>query len=65
MLWKLLRQKSLNRTEKSFLNQNFVNKSKGAQEAHEAIRPMSRHTVNIDRDQARCMTIWKELWLLK
>jgi DNA topoisomerase-1 len=28
---------------------------KGAQEAHEAIRPtdMSRHTVNIDRDQAR------------
>jgi DNA topoisomerase-1 len=32
----------------------FVNKSKG-QEAHEAIRPtdMSRHTVNIDRDQAR------------
>jgi DNA topoisomerase-1 len=36
---------------KSFLNPNFVNKSKGAQEAHEAIRPtdMSRHTVNIDR----------------
>ena len=33
----------------------FVNKSKGAQEAHEAIRPtdMSRHTVDIDRDQAR------------
>jgi DNA topoisomerase-1 len=32
----------------------FVNKSKGAQEAHEAIRPtdMSRHTVDIDRDQA-------------
>jgi DNA topoisomerase-1 len=31
----------------------FVNKSKGAQEAHEAIRPtdMSRHTVDIDRDQ--------------
>jgi DNA topoisomerase-1 len=51
----LLRQKLLNRTEKSFLNPNFVNKSKGAQEAHEAIRPtdMSRHTVNIDRDQAR------------
>jgi DNA topoisomerase-1 len=55
MLWKLLRQKLLNRTEKSFQTPNFVNKSKGAQEAHEAIRPtdMSRHTVNIDRDQAR------------
>ena len=40
----------------------FVNKSKGAQEAHEAIRPtdMSRHTVNIDRDQARLYDlIWK------
>ena len=34
----------------------------GAQEAHEAIRPtdMSRHTVNIDRDQARLYDlIWK------
>ncbi len=33
----------------------FTNKSKGAQEAHEAIRPtdMSLHTVNIDRDQAK------------
>lgn len=33
----------------------FTNKSKGAQEAHEAIRPtdMSRHSVDIDRDQAR------------
>jgi DNA topoisomerase-1 len=41
---------------------NFVTKSKGAQEAHEAIRPtdMSRHTVNIDRDQARLYDlIWK------
>src|SRR5436190_5593540 len=41
---------------------NFVNKSKGAQEAHEAIRPtdMTRHTVNIDRDQARLYDlIWK------
>nr|WP_315150320.1 type I DNA topoisomerase [uncultured Flavobacterium sp.] len=41
---------------------NFVNKSKGAQEAHEAIRPtdMSRHTVKIDRDQARLYDlIWK------
>ncbi|OOV20205.1 type I DNA topoisomerase [Flavobacterium sp. LM4] len=40
----------------------FANKSKGAQEAHEAIRPtdMSRHTVNIDRDQARLYDlIWK------
>ncbi|AWI24607.1 type I DNA topoisomerase [Flavobacterium pallidum] len=40
----------------------FANKSKGAQEAHEAIRPtdMSRHTVNIDRDQARLYElIWK------
>jgi len=40
----------------------FVNKSKGAQEAHEAIRPtdMSRRTVNIDRDQARLYDlIWK------
>lgn len=40
----------------------FANKNKGAQEAHEAIRPtdMSRHTVNIDRDQARLYDlIWK------
>ncbi|WP_309641958.1 type I DNA topoisomerase [Flavobacterium sp.] len=40
----------------------FANKSKGAQEAHEAIRPtdMSRHTVNIDKDQARLYDlIWK------
>ena len=40
----------------------FVNKSKGAQEAHEAIRPtdMSQHTVNIDKDQARLYDlIWK------
>ncbi|MCO6175339.1 type I DNA topoisomerase [Flavobacterium sp. NRK F10] len=41
---------------------NFATKSKGAQEAHEAIRPtdMSRHTVNLDRDQARLYDlIWK------
>ncbi|WP_396182373.1 type I DNA topoisomerase [Flavobacterium sp.] len=41
---------------------NFTNKSKGAQEAHEAIRPtdMSKHTLNIDRDQARLYDlIWK------
>ena len=43
-------------------SRTFVNKSKGAQEAHEAIRPtdMSLHTVNIDRDQARLYDlIWK------
>lgn len=41
---------------------NYATKSKGAQEAHEAIRPtdMSRHTVNVDRDQARLYDlIWK------
>lgn len=41
---------------------NFKGKSKGAQEAHEAIRPteMSRSTVNIDRDQSRLYElIWK------
>jgi DNA topoisomerase-1 len=41
---------------------NYTSKSKGAQEAHEAIRPtdMSLHTVNIDRDQARLYDlIWK------
>ena len=40
----------------------FSTKSKGAQEAHEAIRPtdMSRQSVNIDRDQARLYDlIWK------
>ncbi|HEY0091832.1 MAG TPA: type I DNA topoisomerase, partial [Flavobacterium sp.] len=40
----------------------FTTKSKGAQEAHEAIRPtdMSRHTVNVERDQARLYDlIWK------
>ena len=41
---------------------SFNNKSKGAQEAHEAIRPtdMTQHTVNLDRDQARLYDlIWK------
>lgn len=41
---------------------NFNTKSKGAQEAHEAIRPtdMSKHTVNVERDQARLYElIWK------
>ncbi|WP_353778210.1 type I DNA topoisomerase [Winogradskyella sp. 3972H.M.0a.05] len=41
---------------------NYKGKSKGAQEAHEAIRPtdFSRQTVNVDRDQARLYElIWK------
>ena len=41
---------------------NFATKSKGAQEAHEAIRPtdMSLHNVALDRDQARLYDlIWK------
>lgn len=40
----------------------YTTKAKGAQEAHEAIRPtdMSRHSVNIDGDQARLYDlIWK------
>jgi DNA topoisomerase IA len=60
MLWKLLRQKLLNRTEKSFLNLELLSIKQGR--THEAIRPtdMSRHTVNIDRDQARLYDlIWK------
>lgn len=41
---------------------SFVTKSKGAQEAHEAIRPtdMSRHTIQGDREQSRLYDlIWK------
>jgi len=41
---------------------NYKGKSKGAQEAHEAIRPtdFAKHSVNIDRDQARLYElIWK------
>ena len=41
---------------------NFVTKSKGAQEAHEAIRPsnMDMQTVNVDYDQDRLyQLIWK------
>ncbi len=41
---------------------NYKGKSKGAQEAHEAIRPtdFSNHSVDIDRDQARLYDlIWK------
>ncbi len=40
----------------------YTGKTKGAQEAHEAIRPtdMSRHSVQIERDQARLYElIWK------
>jgi DNA topoisomerase I len=41
---------------------NYTGKAKGAQEAHEAIRPtdFSRHSVDIDRDQSRLYDlIWK------
>ena len=41
---------------------NFKGKSKGAQEAHEAIRPtnFAQHRANVDRDQARLYElIWK------
>ena len=41
---------------------NYKGKSKGAQEAHEAIRPtdFNKHSVNMDRDQARLYElIWK------
>lgn len=48
---------------KEFSNpRSFVTKTKGAQEAHEAIRPtdMSRHTITGDREQARLYDlIWK------
>jgi DNA topoisomerase-1 len=43
-------------------SRNYKGKSKGAQEAHEAIRPtdFSVHSVSIDRDQARLYDlIWK------
>ena len=41
---------------------NYKGKTKGAQEAHEAVRPtnFATHTVNIERDQARLYElIWK------
>ena len=41
---------------------NYTGKSKGAQEAHEAIRPtdFSKHTVDLERDQSRLYDlIWK------
>ncbi|WP_431137360.1 type I DNA topoisomerase [Psychroserpens mesophilus] len=43
---------------------NYKGKSKGAQEAHEAIRPtdFAKHTVNVERDQARLYDlIWKRV----
>ncbi|UGU17362.1 type I DNA topoisomerase [Sinomicrobium kalidii] len=43
-------------------SRNFSQKAKGAQEAHEAIRPtdISRHSVPVERDQARLYDlIWK------
>src|SRR5690606_22657133 len=66
-----LSQDAINAAENEIVNyygkefskpRNFATKAKGAQEAHEAIRPtdMSRHTVDIDRDQARLYElIWK------
>ncbi|MDX1279030.1 type I DNA topoisomerase [Oceanihabitans sediminis] len=48
--------------EKYSKPRNYKGKSKGAQEAHEAIRPtnFATHSVNIDRDQARLYDlIWK------
>ena len=48
--------------DKFFKSRNYKGKSKGAQEAHEAIRPtdFNKHSVNIDRDQARLYElIWK------
>ena len=48
--------------EKYSKPQNYKGKAKGAQEAHEAIRPtdFSSHTVNVERDQSRLYDlIWK------
>ena len=48
--------------EKFSKTRNYKGKSKGAQEAHEAIRPteFKTHSVNIERDQARLYDlIWK------
>lgn len=48
--------------EKYSKPRDYATKSKGAQEAHEAIRPtdMGKHSVAIDRDQARLYElIWK------
>jgi hypothetical protein len=63
MLWKLLRQKLLNRTEKSFLNPELLSIKVRSTGSARGDRPtdMSRHTVNIDRDQARLYDHGKEL----
>lgn len=48
--------------EKFSKSRSYTKKAKGAQEAHEAVRPtdMSRHRVQIERDQARLYDlIWK------
>lgn len=48
--------------QKYHKERNYKGKAKGAQEAHEAIRPtdFSKHSVNLDRDQARLYElIWK------
>lgn len=48
--------------EKYLKPRNYKGKSKGAQEAHEAIRPthFENHTVNVERDQQRLYElIWK------
>ena len=48
--------------EKYSKTRQFKGKSKGAQEAHEAIRPthFDNHTVNADRDEVRLYElIWK------
>ncbi|MDX1462420.1 MAG: type I DNA topoisomerase, partial [Marinirhabdus sp.] len=57
-------QKEIERSFGSEYSQprNYKGKSKGAQEAHEAIRPtdMSKHNITGDRDQARLYDlIWK------
>ena len=66
-----LSQDAINATKDEIINEygekyshprNFTSKTKGAQEAHEAIRPtnISTHSVNLDRDQARLYElIWK------
>jgi DNA topoisomerase-1 len=60
MLWKLLRQKLLNRTERVFKPRTLSIKVKEHSARGDRPTDMSRHTVNIDRDQARLYDlIWK------
>jgi DNA topoisomerase-1 len=65
MRWKLLRQKIKSYGKEFSKPATFVNK-KGAQEAHEAIRPtdMSRHTRYRQRPSRLYDLIWKG-WLRK